>query len=140
MFYCDPCRKKKGWPESFSKSVGPCEVCKRSRECNDVHHSMLGSTPELDKLHKVAPQSQKIGEFLDWLSDTKGLRVCKLHEHDDTCYGDNSRYPECQMENDTYYPAHHSTEKLLAEFFNIDMNKVEDERRKILEQLRASQK
>jgi hypothetical protein len=93
-------------------------------------------TPELDKLAKVAPYSQKIGEFLEWLGDTKNFTLCKLHEHDDSCYEDNSRYPTCQMSDEDYYSVHYSIETLLAEFFKIDLNEIENERRKILEHLR----
>jgi hypothetical protein len=41
MFYCDPCAKKKKWPESVAKSKGPCEVCGRDAYCNDVPASKL---------------------------------------------------------------------------------------------------
>lgn len=41
MFFCDECRKKKNWPESFLKSKGPCEVCGEVRVCNDVKSSFL---------------------------------------------------------------------------------------------------
>lgn len=36
MFFCDNCARKYQWPESYSKSLGPCEVCKRTGLCNDV--------------------------------------------------------------------------------------------------------
>ncbi len=36
MFYCESCREAKGWPESFGRSRGPCEVCGKVRDCHDV--------------------------------------------------------------------------------------------------------
>jgi len=36
MFYCDDCRVKNDWPESFSKSMGNCEMCNEPAVCNDV--------------------------------------------------------------------------------------------------------
>ena len=41
MFFCEKCRVKKQWPESFGKSVGPCEVCGKVELCNDVPSGAL---------------------------------------------------------------------------------------------------
>ena len=46
MFYCDDCRKKKAWPESFSRSLGKCEICGKVAACNDVSSSQLPKPPE----------------------------------------------------------------------------------------------
>lgn len=48
MFYCDPCAKKNNWPDSIGKSVGPCEICGKTAECNDRPSSTLPSAePDL---------------------------------------------------------------------------------------------
>lgn len=41
MFYCDKCKEKKGWPESWAKSYGKCEICDEVALCNDVPSSHL---------------------------------------------------------------------------------------------------
>jgi hypothetical protein len=41
MFYCDRCRKKNDWPESMAKSHGPCELCHKVADCNDVPSAAL---------------------------------------------------------------------------------------------------
>ncbi len=41
MFFCETCRKDREWPESMFKSVGPCEVCGKKSECNEVKSSLL---------------------------------------------------------------------------------------------------
>jgi len=41
MYYCNECEKKNGWPEGFSKSRGPCEVCGKTRVCSDIASSQL---------------------------------------------------------------------------------------------------
>lgn len=41
MFYCDPCADKHGWPETFSKSGGNCEMCGKRAVCNDCPSSAL---------------------------------------------------------------------------------------------------
>ncbi len=72
--------------------------------------------PECDKLTKVAPESQKIGEFIDWLQNEKKIHLAHWQEGD--------------REELAY--AHESIEKLLAEFFKIDLDKVEKERTALL--------
>lgn len=42
-------------------------------------------TPTLDKLKEVAPYSQKVGEFLDWLQGERGLTICESHTHTEAC-------------------------------------------------------
>jgi hypothetical protein len=63
-------------------------------------------TTECDKLHAIKDQSQVIGEFLDWLED----------------------------EHEVFLPK--SVTNLLAEYFDIDLEKVEQEKLAILEDLR----
>ena len=46
MFYCNDCAKKYGYPESMVRSYGPCEMCGKTKECNDVPCSALPDTPE----------------------------------------------------------------------------------------------
>lgn len=74
--------------------------------------------PECEKMVAVKDQSQAIGEFIEWLQDTKGMFVCELIE------GDNE-YGE-------YIPSCFSKEKFLAEFFNIDLSEVEKEKCQML--------
>ena len=80
--------------------------------------------PEHEKLKKVQERSQSIGEFIDWLSEKK-LCVCE--------------YIKDEIVNEEgWFPANKSTEKLLAEFFNIDLGKIESEKQQMLEEMRAS--
>ena len=42
MFYCNKCGKERGWPtDTLVRSYGPCEICGKSRECNDIPCSRL---------------------------------------------------------------------------------------------------
>ena len=41
MFYCNDCAEKNNYPESMSKSHGKCELCGKSRICNNVKNSIL---------------------------------------------------------------------------------------------------
>jgi len=80
---------------------------------------MKTKAPECEKLHAVKDKSQLLGEFIDLFLPSKGITLCILHD-------------------ENYYPANQSVEKLLAEFFKIDLGKVEKERRAMLAELRKS--
>lgn len=71
-------------------------------------------SPECERMCAVAPYSQKIGEFLEWVRETHGAFLA--------VYDDNGR---CHCFGK-------SPSELLAGFFEIDLNKVESERRAIL--------
>jgi len=95
-------------------------------------------TPELDKLSKVREKSQAVGEFLDWLAEEKRIVFSVHHEHDEECRNSNgSRI--CGLNNYELVPTHFTHERILAEFFGIDLNKVEQERRALLDEIRAVQ-
>lgn len=74
--------------------------------------------PEHDKLHQVKDQSQQIGEFLDWLH-TKGIVL--------------AQYPK-----DRVWPRPYTgtIERLLAEYFEVDLRKLEEEKLAMLWSIR----
>lgn len=76
--------------------------------------------PECKKLSAVRDESHKIGEFIDWLHE-QGIQLCEWMDYEDA--------PA------QYAPTTQTSEKLLAKYFDIDLNKVERERRAILEYL-----
>jgi len=75
-------------------------------------------TPELEKMKAIQPKSQMIGEFLEWLTGEKGVTLAKYDNHD------------------RLMPVYDHAEKLLAEFFGINLVKAEKEKRMILENVR----
>jgi hypothetical protein len=91
-------------------------------------------TPELDRMLDVRDKSQIIGEFIEWLTE-QSIQLCKPHEHSDECYED-SGHISCDMIRGELWPVHIATEKLLAQYFEIDLAKCEEERRAILDSLR----
>jgi hypothetical protein len=89
--------------------------------------------PECEKLKAVHEKSQTIGEFLEWLEGEKGVTLAKGHEHDEDCDGGPDN--KCPIGTDSLYPLHYHTEQLLAEYFKIDLRKVEAEHREMLKNL-----
>ncbi len=80
------------------------------------------STPELDKMLAVKDKSQVIGEFLDWLQHDKKIALA-----------------HCEDGEDELYMVYDSIETLLAEYFGIDLKKIEEERRAILKSLDSAE-
>lgn len=81
---------------------------------------MENKYPECEKIAVIADKSQVIGEFLEWLQEDKHLVICE----------------QCGIRCNNLSPLNFSTEKLLAEFFGINLNKVEKERRQMLNAMR----
>jgi hypothetical protein len=77
---------------------------------------------ELDRLAEHHDESMIISNFIDWLIDEDGKEICKFHADDDA-----------------YYPIRKNGETLIAKYFDIDMVKVEKERRALLEKIRGKQ-
>lgn len=123
---------------------------------------------ECDKIFEVKEKSQAIGEFLEWLG-SKGIMLAKEAYEDPekqyscdacdgtgrvdmfcgipvsgdsvacrACNGEGNRKGRGRLEN--LIPLTHTTENLLADFFEIDLKKVEIEKREILKQLRKANK
>jgi hypothetical protein len=83
-------------------------------------------TPECDKMLAVKDKSQVIGEFIEWLESKKELSLC--------------RYEDSEFGDGVYFPYYMGTEELLAEFFGIDLDKAEKEKKEILKALRSKNK
>ena len=59
MFYCQQCQQEKGWPESFSRSHGNCEICGRTRLCFDVPSRALPPPKKKRGRKKMASKKKK---------------------------------------------------------------------------------
>jgi len=83
----------------------------------------MSDYPEHDKLSAVKDESQAIGGFLDWLKNKRGLTLCETIETPDL---------------DQFYPDYTSINELLAEYFDIDLKVIEQEKRAMLDVMRAA--
>jgi len=93
-------------------------------------------TPELDKMHEVKDKSQAIGEFLEWLRDEKNYTVMRWSKKRDW---DDYKEDDPEGDEDSNLggiPVRDTIEQLLADYFDIDLKKVEEERRMILDTMR----
>jgi len=79
--------------------------------------------PEHEKLKKVSDRSHEIFDFLHWLGKKKGIVLAEWGENE---HGREELFP-------TYYPVRGA----LAEFFQIDLYKIEQEKRAMLDSMRG---
>lgn len=70
--------------------------------------------PQIEKLKKVSGRAQEISRFFDWLRSEKGYLLA--HHKDDS--------PEL-------FPVYPNVERLLAEYYEIDLEALERERRSL---------
>lgn len=116
------------------------------------------ATPELEKMSASRERSQPIGEFIDWLAgqgiflmrsvpivhqrwpwesryDVNGKRTWGPHRGpDDGVHGPPEQYE--RGEEAVMYGE--SIERMLARFFDIDLNVIEEERRALLDAIREA--
>lgn len=85
--------------------------------------------PECGRLLEVRETSQAIGRFLDWLTEEKKIVLAKRAGE---VYSTKELFDECIRGDDLVHIAVFP-EKLLAEYFKIDLKKVEEERRGLLD-------
>jgi hypothetical protein len=80
--------------------------------------------PQHEKLQEVAEQSQMCGEFIEWLAQEKGIHLAEWVKYEG--FRD-------ERLTTTFTPLSH----LLAEFFDIDPDELEREKRAMLEAIRG---
>ena len=85
-------------------------------------------TPELDKQAEIikSGQNEVLGNFYDWLNE-QGYEICGQNTY---AYWDDDKWE--------YQPIHTRPEQLFADFFGIDLDRIEQERRAILEALQQT--
>ena len=119
---------------------------------------MSDDYPEHTKLKAVQDQTQAIGEFLEWASYTHGIRLASDQEPTDLrrcerCDPDSfrTRYevgecPACETDDGWYEVTlsprlmEHTGRPmaLVAEWAGIDEDRLEQEKRQMLDRLRAA--
>ena len=82
----------------------------------------MSAYPEHDKLRAIQDKSQCVGGFIEWLS-TQGFVICKSSENGHGF--------------DEYFPLSMPINTLLAAYFEIDLNRLEDEKCAMLDAQRA---
>lgn len=79
------------------------------------------NTPTLDRMIEIREQSQLCGEFLEWLQSKYTMYDKKVKRE--------SPFMDVMRDTGDYI----NTEKLLAEFFDIDLDEAEREKEQLLQ-------
>jgi hypothetical protein len=90
-------------------------------------------TPNLDKALKIQETSQGIGEFLDWLATEKHYY---LSEDVKRTILANTTFVGKDFEIVESMPIRTPKERLLAEFFGIDYDEMNNEKEAVLKYVR----
>jgi hypothetical protein len=96
------------------------------------------SYPEHEKMKAVHEESQAIGEFIEWLGWKKEIRFAKWIKESVTHEDIWGKNPPKTTEIDNFIQIELPIEQTLAEFFNIDLTKIKQEKRAMLDELRAA--
>lgn len=90
----------------------------------EVINGITVETTELDKQKAIidSGKAETVQEFYDWLREEKGYQICA---------------PVPESLRGYYQPVFTQPEDLMAEFFGIDRDKIEAERRALLDAIRA---
>ena len=118
----------------------------------------MANYPEHEKQAKVKEQAQTIGEFLEWLASqdiqlherpTKEAVIARMkglpvdNDHCPECGKRTEKYcSQCRVGIvndywDTYFPVRKTIEQILARYFEIDLNQIEEENRQLLDKIRS---
>ena len=93
--------------------------------------------PECDKIGAAHDKSMVLSEFLDWLEE-KGYKICVPTEAKNVLDRLTGRKETWATEDvDMWYPLQISPEKILANYFEIDLDKAEEERQALLDAIRC---
>ena len=109
--------------------------------------------PEHARLHAVKDDSQAVGGLIDWLNE-HGYYICERREAgasaaalDDMAHSRCAKHwvdsfvevlAQVAAASCLYWPAAKYRDQLLAEHFGINLDKLEAEKRAMLERLRAA--
>ena len=94
---------------------------------------------ECEKLTKVSKESNAIGAFLDWLQLEKGVELKRPYTEDEIeeiIETEGSEFEKSCGELEKERFIQYNVEKLLAEYFGIDLDKVSKEKDEILNDIR----
>jgi hypothetical protein len=90
----------------------------------------MPQTPELDRQNEIIKSGKAgtIQDFIDWLRDEKHYVLARY-------VPDEERFDGDRIFGDQPVAVHVPPLELMADFFGIDLNKIDQERRAILEEI-----
>lgn len=98
----------------------------------------MSDYPEHEKLKAIADKSQAVYDFIEWCSYEKSIHLAEHYCLRDS-HPDHPGCEEGECEMSSYMVGtFRSIDSLLAEFFQIDMQAIDREKRAMLESIREA--
>ncbi|KIA72728.1 hypothetical protein ANMWB30_24960 [Arthrobacter sp. MWB30] len=91
----------------------------------------MSKYPECEKLAAISHQSQMIGDFLAYLAQ-EGIQLGRFETVYYATTDDAGRSKDVPFDDPRFTPLHGRNEHLMAEYFGIDLQKVEKEKAAML--------
>ena len=100
---------------------------------------MKGMTdyPEHEKLKAIKDKSQEIGSFIEWLQVSRQIIFARYEDVEytvDDLFSDKGN----KVKINELVPFHIPIEQTLAEYFGINLKKLEEEKRQMLDDIRKA--
>ncbi len=107
----------------------------------------MSQTPECDKLANQDKEHRTLIDFMEWLQE-QGIQLGKFHKHKEDCYTphthDKACFHGCTIKRNKICGYHEDelagltrkSENLIMDFLDIDLIKLDKERRDMLDQMR----
>ena len=101
----------------------------------------MSKYPEHEKMKAVETESQPIGEFLEWLLHLKRVKSGRFTRFEDDAIGIESPVelaiwrPRLDADSTLITWSFGGIEKLLADYFKIDLKVIEQEKRQMLDEM-----
>lgn len=111
-----------GDPEQNFLMMQSVENERRKREREEQERAWDKKYPQHAALRLVKNDSQKLGQFLEWMSE-QGWTICHLKKN---------------AWEEEYTPTYHSINKVLAAYFGIDEVALSNEKDAMVEELHRS--
>lgn len=110
-----------------------------ARICMSRAKSQDGMT-ECKRMIEVHDKSQAVGEFLEWLGNVKKYTICRQRTDDEVANNIRHTGGRPTFAGGDFVPVPTISERILAEYFEIDLNKFEAETRALIKSKKNREK
>lgn len=117
--------------EAQAEATTPEPLDRHERLARDAEEQ---GYPEHAKLHRLKGKNEVVSEFVDWLRDVKEIRFMEWVSTYDP------EIPWSREGDGEFMNIRQSIPRLLSEFFEIDLDKIEAEKREMLRRIREAYK
>lgn len=93
--------------------------------------------PEHEKLKALQGKNDVVGDFINWLYENN-WQIARRHEHMDSCGEADKSFPymhQCGYVTGEMFRDRRSIETIIAEFFDIDAQRLSEEKDQMVREI-----